>query len=64
MKIKKCTNCGSRDFYIQETICHKATLLDNGRLETYKDAGNGIEKITCGKCETEYNENDFENIKF
>jgi len=65
MKIKKCTNCGKHEFYIQEVIFHEAYLSsDDNQLTVYKNRTCEIEKIFCKKCETEYKESDFARINF
>ncbi len=63
--IKKCLECGSGDFDINEFIVHRACLGDNDKdLIAYKVKNHGIEMIVCSNCEKEYNEDDFKEIGF
>jgi hypothetical protein len=65
MKIKKCKKCGGEDFYIQEKIFHEASLSsEDSELTVYKEQADGIERIFCKKCDTDYLEDDFSKINF
>ncbi len=65
MKIKKCKKCGGADFYIQEIIFHEASLSpEDSELTVYKEKTDGIERIFCKKCDTDYSEDDFGKINF
>lgn len=65
MKIKKCKKCGGIDFYIQEIIFHEASLSpEDSNLTVYKEKADGIERIFCKKCDTDYSEDDFSKINF
>lgn len=61
MSIKKC-ECGSKEFYLTETLSHRAEL-ENGELSVYKTDG-CIDEIVCQKCQRGYKYEDFRNIIF
>jgi hypothetical protein len=65
MKLKKCIKCGGQDFYIQEIIFYEASLSSNdSQLSVYKERADGIERIFCKKCDTDYLEGNFNGINF
>lgn len=64
MPIKKCPECGSTEFYISETVGHKATVDKDGNLNAYKCNFNQIDEITCAKCHEVLDEADFDQINF
>ncbi|MGQ4876258.1 MAG: hypothetical protein ACP6IY_19525 [Promethearchaeia archaeon] len=46
---KKCKKCGSTQFIVTESLCHKAEMI-NGTLEVGKNFKNEINSIACEKC--------------
>lgn len=63
--MKKCKKCGSEIFIIQEFISQEAFLCEEDEiLSVYKDKDNGIDRIFCRNCDTDYLESDFKGIEF
>ncbi|WP_412464175.1 hypothetical protein [Flavobacterium mekongense] len=47
----KC-ECGSTDFYVNESITYKA-FAENGKIYTGNNTANEIDSVICKKCQTD-----------
>ena len=56
--MNKCKKCGSTQFIVTESLCHKAELID-GVMEVGKNFGNEINSIVCAKCNKDCSGEDF-----
>lgn len=56
--------CDSDDFIVVESIVWKAFTDDDGGLQCNRISENGVDSITCYKCEKEYQVDDFTEVNF
>ena len=56
--------CGSKNFFVLESISYRAFINEDNALEEVKNLDSGIESITCNDCGKEYQESDFNEIIF
>ena len=60
----KCKKCGSKDFSVNESLSHKASLDCDGNLTVYKNKSDNIDDIVCSDCGASNSESDFKQINF
>jgi len=61
--MKKCKKCGSKDFYLEESMGWKCYIDDDGGMQC-KNTDNDIEGIFCDKCGEEYKDYNPNKINF
>jgi hypothetical protein len=60
---KGCPECGSNEFYLKERTTYKASVNQDGTLESYGLEDYKIERITCKECKAKYTVDDFIDIE-
>lgn len=61
--MKTCKKCGSKNFWITESLLWKCYLTDDGTLGCH-NPNNEIETMSCKECGATYSEGDFKEINF
>ena len=63
--ITECVKCGSKEFYIIESIIHNGDILEDEPSVLYaSNAQAKIEEIRCKKCAKLYDEHNFKTVNF